>query len=209
MNQLTKIRIQGFKSIVDQEFELGQVNVLIGANGSGKTALLEAIGMLSAAINGRVDNSALQGRGVRLGTPQLYKSAFKGVETQPINLYFQWQDESCNDNLEYSLTLENSNQSPSAWYYQAENFRLNDKSIRLNSPSSEVVRLRHGIGFDAIYRQIENKRLQDFLEALKSYAIYSPTTPALRDLVTDITPLETDFPMSFFGNRLALKISSI
>jgi predicted ATPase len=208
MNQLTKIRIQGFKSIVDQEFELGQVNVLIGANGSGKTALLEAIGMLSAAINGRVDNSALQGRGVRLGTPQLYKSAFKGIETQPINLSFQWQDESCNDKLEYSLTLENSNQSPSAWYYQAENFRLND---RLNSPSSEVsqVRLRHGIGFDAIYRQIENKRLQDFLEALKSYAIYSPTTPALRDLVTDITPLETDFPMSFFGNRLAEAIEDI
>ena len=45
---------------------------MCGANGSGKTVLLEAIGMLSAALNGRVDNSALQGRGVRLGTPQLY-----------------------------------------------------------------------------------------------------------------------------------------
>ncbi|MEN8220448.1 MAG: AAA family ATPase [Pseudomonadota bacterium] len=54
MNRLKKIRIQGFKSIVDQEFEPGQVNVLIGANGSGKTSLLEAIGMLSAATSGTV-----------------------------------------------------------------------------------------------------------------------------------------------------------
>jgi predicted ATPase len=224
MNLLTKIRIQGFKSIVDQAFEPGQVNVLIGANGSGKTALLEALGMLSAAMNGRVDNSALQGRGVRLGTPQLYKSAFKGVEAQSIHLSFQWQDEQRNDNLEYSVTLANANQSPSAWYYQAENFRLNDKLIMQPRPSeerqaSEVnnmtqkatvhLGIRHGIGFEAIYRRLENNRMQDFLEALKSYAIYSPTTPALRDLVTDITPLETDFPISFFGNRLAEAIEDI
>jgi AAA15 family ATPase/GTPase len=32
---LKKIHIKGFKSIVDQEFEPGQVNILIGANGSG------------------------------------------------------------------------------------------------------------------------------------------------------------------------------
>jgi predicted ATPase len=224
MNPLKKIHIQGFKSIVDQAFEPGQVNVLIGANGSGKTALLEAIGMLSAAMNGRVDNSALQGRGVRLGTPQLYKSAFKGVEAQSIHLSFQWQDKPRNEKLEYSVTLENANQSPSAWYYQAESFRLNDTSIMQLSPSEESQEsgmnnatqkasihfgARHGIGFEAIYRRIENKRQQDFLEALKSYAIYSPTTPALRDLVTDITPLETDFPISFFGNRLAEAIEDI
>jgi AAA15 family ATPase/GTPase len=60
MNGLKKIRIQGFKSIVDQEFEPGQVNVLIGANGSGKTSLLEAIGILGAAISGTVDDESLQ-----------------------------------------------------------------------------------------------------------------------------------------------------
>jgi len=149
---------------------------MCGANGSGKTVLLEAIGMLSAALNGRVDNSALQGRGVRLGTPQLYKSAFKTIEAQSINLSFKWQDQPSNDKLEYSVTLENSNQSPSAWYYQTENVHWNDKLIMQN------LGVRHGIGFENIHNKIKNNQLQDFLEAIKSYAIYSPTTPGLRDL---------------------------
>jgi len=46
---LKKITIQGFKSLYDiSDLELGLVNVLIGANGSGKTNLLEAIGVLGA-----------------------------------------------------------------------------------------------------------------------------------------------------------------
>ncbi len=40
------LRIQGFKSLCDVKLEMGQVNVLVGANGSGKTNLLEAIGLL-------------------------------------------------------------------------------------------------------------------------------------------------------------------
>ncbi|RKZ86988.1 MAG: hypothetical protein DRR19_14210 [Candidatus Parabeggiatoa sp. nov. 1] len=223
MNRFKKIRIQGFKSIVDQEFEPGQVNVLIGANGSGKTALLEAIGMLSAAMNGRVDNGALQGRGVRLGTPQLYKSAFRGVDTQRISLSLNWQDEQTQEKLEYFVTLGHPNNKPEqAWYYQDEHVSLNDKLIRQRTLLEEhqdflvnnvqkTANVRptkpdRGIGFDAVLSGVENHNLQRLLEALKSYAIYTPTTPALRDLFTDITPLETVFPVSFFGNRLAQAI---
>lgn len=43
--------------------ELGHVNVFIGANGSGKSNLLEALGVLSAAANGKVDEQALLARG--------------------------------------------------------------------------------------------------------------------------------------------------
>ena len=69
---LSKISIQGFKSIHDiQDLELGLVNVFIGANGSGKTNLLEAVGMLSAAASGRVDSESLSRRGVRLSVPHL------------------------------------------------------------------------------------------------------------------------------------------
>src|SRR4051812_16606345 len=73
---IRSVTIDGFKSIRDQTIELGRLNVLIGANGAGKSALLEAIGVLGAAAYGRVDDLELIRRGVRPGVPRLYKSAF-------------------------------------------------------------------------------------------------------------------------------------
>ena len=35
--QLTRIKVDGFKSIESADIELNMVNVLIGSNGSGKT----------------------------------------------------------------------------------------------------------------------------------------------------------------------------
>jgi predicted ATPase len=68
---VTKISIESFKSFEKVEVELGLVNVFVGANGSGKSNLLEAVGVLSAAANGRVDDEALMRRGVRPGLPRL------------------------------------------------------------------------------------------------------------------------------------------
>ena len=65
---ITRLRIESFKSIESVELELGQVNVLIGANGSGKSNLLEAVALLAAAASGRVDQSSLMWRGCRPGT---------------------------------------------------------------------------------------------------------------------------------------------
>lgn len=45
-NQIKKIKIKGFRSIKDQEIELGNMNVLIGEAGSGKSNLLMAFTLL-------------------------------------------------------------------------------------------------------------------------------------------------------------------
>jgi predicted ATPase len=158
MNRLKKIRIQGFKSIIDQEFEPGQVNVLIGANGNGKTALLEAIGMLSTAISGYVDDEALQRRGVRLGIPQLYKSSFKDLKADQIGLSIQYGN--TDEMWHYSVKLENPNDNPElAWIYQNERLKLNKQlilqhkktkwtftdQVRLNSKSMRPIKLLKGL----------------------------------------------------------------
>jgi AAA15 family ATPase/GTPase len=41
--------VQNFKSILSNTVELGQLNVFIGENGSGKSNLLEALAVMSAA----------------------------------------------------------------------------------------------------------------------------------------------------------------
>jgi predicted ATPase len=223
MNKLKKIRIQGFKSIVDQEIEPGQVNVLIGANGSGKTALLEAIGMLSAAISGTVDNEALQRRGVHLTTPQLYKSSFKDIESHPIDLSLQWLDVKENEQWHYAVELENSNENPEGvWAYQAESLKLNKQLIFLQRQQNQVeTSLKpqyyetsttyEGAVINFALSQSNNASLQgfaEFLKQLKAYAIYTPTTPMLRDLVTDTRAFSTTF-MGLSGNRLANAIQGL
>ncbi|MBM3855257.1 MAG: ATP-binding cassette domain-containing protein, partial [Verrucomicrobia bacterium] len=53
------LKIERFKSLVKLGLELGRINVFIGANGSGKSNLLEAIGILGAAAFGRVEDETL------------------------------------------------------------------------------------------------------------------------------------------------------
>ena len=56
---IRKLKIRGFKSITELDIELGVVNCFIGANGVGKSNILEAVGVLGAAANGSVDDEAL------------------------------------------------------------------------------------------------------------------------------------------------------
>ena len=51
---LEHLSVRTFKSLDDVTVDLGLVNVFIGANGSGKSNLLEALGILSAAADARL-----------------------------------------------------------------------------------------------------------------------------------------------------------
>ena len=92
---LRNISFGNFKCLYDTSFEPGKVNVFIGANGSGKSTILEAIGLLSAAMTDRVDSASLQRKGIRLSSPLHYKSYFKSIpkwgrsqaSQQPANTY--------------------------------------------------------------------------------------------------------------------------
>jgi len=64
---INTVTIKDFKSITDVTVDLGQINVFIGANGSGKSNILEAMGVLSAAASGVVDDESLLRRGGRPG----------------------------------------------------------------------------------------------------------------------------------------------
>lgn len=47
MNKINKIHISGFKSIRDQDIELRPINVLVGANGAGKSNFVSIFNMLN------------------------------------------------------------------------------------------------------------------------------------------------------------------
>ena len=73
---IRKIRIENYKSIADLELDLGRLTVLIGANGSGKSNILEAIALASAAAQDKLDNEFLIARGIRITDARFMRSAF-------------------------------------------------------------------------------------------------------------------------------------
>jgi len=113
-----KVRVRGFKAIRDVEIELGWLNVFIGPNGAGKTSLLEALGLLGAAMSGRVDDESLSRRGVRLGQPAVYKTALRGASL-PRYIHL----EAASAHYQYRVDLDNPVHQPSqAWRFANEWF---------------------------------------------------------------------------------------
>ena len=54
MNMFEKIHVQGFRRLHDVDLKLKPFNVVIGANGSGKTSLLDVFSLLAASASGRL-----------------------------------------------------------------------------------------------------------------------------------------------------------
>src|SRR6267142_1466472 len=73
---IRKVRVENYKSLPDLTLELGRVTVLIGANGSGKSNILEAIALASAAAQNKLDNEFLISRGIRVTETRFMRSAF-------------------------------------------------------------------------------------------------------------------------------------
>lgn len=117
------LRVERFKSLVKLELELGRINVFIGANGSGKSNLLEAVGVLGAAAFGRVDDETLLRRGVRPGVPSLYKTAFPSKDKVP-RLFF---GATSKNGARYEVSLWNPIDNPDpAWRYMTERLEKAD-----------------------------------------------------------------------------------
>src|ERR1700733_2369641 len=53
MAQLISLRLAGWKSIRDAEFEFRRLNVFIGANGAGKSNLVSFFELVSEMLQGR------------------------------------------------------------------------------------------------------------------------------------------------------------
>ena len=73
---IRKFGIKNYKSILDHTLELGRFNVFIGENGCGKTNILEAMAMASAALEGKLDVEGLYSKGIRVAKRSLTLSSF-------------------------------------------------------------------------------------------------------------------------------------
>ena len=197
------LTIESFKSLEQVEIELGRVNVFIGANGSGKSNLLEAVGVLSAAANGKVDDQSLLQRGVRPGVPSLYKSAFRKSASKPSRLAPHIFFGAGNERAEYEVSLHNPLDDPKpAWQYKTEMLRRNrgkDPIVGRGPNMREKPHPEQGLAALKAVELEHGDVARDLLEALQQYVIYTPTTSVLRGNTSESQPRA---PLGLSGGQL-------
>lgn len=197
-DMLRTLTIQGFKSIYDEKIELGRLNCFIGANGSGKSNILEALGVLGAAANGVVDDESLLRRGVRAGLPRLYKSSFASVRT-PVHIGLSVAGDIGES---YRVSLLNPLESPEpAWSYKTE--RLSDGQEEIVSDgvrNKKTLNPQAGLAALKLVELSPNNAASELMRKLQSYAIYCPNTPTLRGVTPD---MQSRLPIGLSGGQLA------
>ncbi len=210
---ISQLSIKNFKSIQELDVELGRVTVLIGANGSGKSNILEAIALCSAAAGNKLDHEFLASRGIRVpDNPRFMRSAFEAKYTEEdIDIKVtKSQDSGLNANDAtkepglYHSVLQNDNNSPySSWATNVTNtlFHIEDtlKSLRKKFEDENAVEVNNLAAFikareaiDALLLQTGKvKQVQSGLPELHDFLIYSPENTLLRTFETEgqIQPL--------------------
>ena len=195
---IKEIKIKNFKSLYDVSFCPGNINVFIGANGSGKSSVLEAIGVLSAAMTDRVNNNSLQRKGVRLSTSSLYKSQFRSIERSMPTVDFAMSWERNKNEYEYSVHLTTPG-NDDTWKYHSESVSKNGENVFGRSNRSSV-QLNNKVGYYALSEKLNGEEYTDMGNYISGYGIYQPDTLTLRGNVADPTQVT---PIGLNGGRLA------
>ncbi len=202
---LENLSVRTFKSLEDVTVDLGMVNVFIGANGSGKSNLLEALGILSAAADGKVDDQTLLARGVRPGLPALYKSAFpaRPGKRVPPHLYFGARGATAG----YEVSLHNPLKAPApAWQFKTEAWdEADDRLVGRSPATARKTNPERGL---AALKAVETREgpALDLLRLLQGYVIYSPTTGVLRGVTPETQPRR---PVGLSGGNLPRAVSEL
>jgi predicted ATPase len=182
--------------------------VFIGENGCGKSNILEAIALASAAAADKLDNEFLAPRGIRVTEPEFMRSAFdKENITKNIKINLKKKEK---ENLEESnlqFIIQHDNQPYSNWLQagvigkldvlnwvpqdvtsQYEKVALNLKSSeeteRIAKITQDFFESQFGekISYDAVtyfLLNLKNKYIQ-YSDEIKHFIIYSPENSLLR-----------------------------
>lgn len=179
---IKEICIENYKSIQELKIELGRVTVLIGENGCGKTNILEAIALSSAAASDKLDNEFLASRGIRVTESQFMRSAFNIDDlNKEIIISLQFQPDKI-----ITYNLQHDDKPYSSWVSSI----LSNQEIPLQMPSkSGLANLMYvDVGeakkiFPEEFYQLILKFLletdKDIL-TLKSFLIFYPENSSLR-----------------------------
>ncbi len=226
---LKSLRIQNFKSIVDDTIELGRINVFIGENGCGKSNILEAVAVLGSAFENSLNVENLYSKGVRIAKPELMRNSFAGQPKRtPIG-------------LDCTITISHANYAVSSQIRPTEDksvfaewYSSNDFSSLFQLVDEEERRFRQILehvttssdsyipptenkrsqkrnqeqiatkSFERILRMMLRDRTAEYISFINSFLIYNLSTKALRGIYSE----SKKTPVGINGENLDVLIST-
>jgi AAA15 family ATPase/GTPase len=181
---LEELTIQRFKTIKQQNLKLGRVNLFIGGNGTGKSNLLEAIGLVSACLGRGLGDTDIGQKGLRITPPELMKSSFKNEDlpkTLALHAVFS-------QGVEYSAKLQSRESDPLLRFFtekcefQGKNIfgRSNRGSRAIGESLSNSVEQNRGL-WDQVKATYQMPvEVDQELSQFSRHLIYTPQTDFLR-----------------------------
>lgn len=208
---VTKLTIKGYKSIVSDTIELGRFNVFIGANGCGKTNILEVLATVGAQCGNDLTFDGLYNRGVRIARPDLVQSSFlqNNNQTIEIDLSINIGGES-NENYSCELAPSDPSDIYTKWINIAE--EEDTYGNALFEYFEQITKEDPSISGSELLKKANEaitgkglKRSHSFDNTLSNYLIYDLNTKSLRG----ITPIDSKkTPLGINGEGLDLLIAS-
>lgn len=176
---ITNIAIKNFKSITDITLSLGHVNVFIGANGSGKSNVLEAVAMAASERSARIEVKDMVQKGIRISKPDLMVSSFYGqASNDTIKVGLVSDEKGC---LDYNICNYTPTDIYSTWSAQYGTI-TSCRNVEEVSLEMEAVR-----------------------NYLSQYLIYSLSINALRGLSSD----SLQYPLGINGEGLDVLLNQL
>lgn len=109
---IKKVNIKNFKSIVDETIDLSTLNVFIGANGAGKSNILESLGFIAAQSGSEISLNNLVSAGIRVARPDLMVNSFyEKIQRKSIEVTISSESVVCKK----TITLQDASFAYSPW----------------------------------------------------------------------------------------------
>jgi predicted ATPase len=208
--KLKKMTVRGYKSIVEDEIDLGRFNVFIGANGSGKSNVLEILALAGAGRSNDLSFDGLYSRGVRMARPNLILSSFKeGTSKSSIDIVLEYEDKAGLKQVSNSFIPTNPGDIYTKWVDLGEEELIPEVLLKYFKEITEKI---PGISGNDLLTEA-NKLLKErghqersfFDEILYEYSVFDLNTKSLRG----ITPAESKrTPLGLNGEGLDLLIAT-
>ena len=181
---IREISIKNYKSVVNQTIHLRRFNVVIGANGCGKSNILEAIAIAGLSASNKLDEDLFALRGIRVTAPQWMKSAFSEADNPVIEIRIV-----TDKNQPSKFKIHYSTESkPSRWIDTVEEETLqylqglDSKAPQTADELMELIISQKAKDTNVLFsingHTVNISHTQ--VNGLKSFMIYSPEESALR-----------------------------